>query len=122
EIVGGLPPSAYDHQAWWSNSTSHPLAAEWLRAGWRSVSPNLTAQRIRLERAPIAEPEATPAGTFNRPGTVLVESGAAEFKRAFFSGDSAFTPGTSIWTPENLESLVTNFVNVPRVADAGFHD
>lgn len=29
-LVGGLPPSAYRHRAWWSNSSSHVEAHAWL--------------------------------------------------------------------------------------------
>jgi hypothetical protein len=32
-IVGRLPPSAYEHRAWWANSRSHPNAVAWLDAG-----------------------------------------------------------------------------------------
>jgi len=34
-LVGGLPPSAYRHQAWWANSRSHVEALAWLDAGLR---------------------------------------------------------------------------------------
>lgn len=34
-IIGRhLSPAALTHDAWWSNSPSHPLAKAWLRAGW----------------------------------------------------------------------------------------
>jgi hypothetical protein len=37
EILGfGLPPSAYKHQAWWSNTESHPIALTWLKSGYLS--------------------------------------------------------------------------------------
>jgi len=37
-IGATLPPSAYEHQAWWANPTSphqHPYAQAWLAAGWK---------------------------------------------------------------------------------------
>jgi hypothetical protein len=34
EMVGGLPLSARKHQAWWSNSLSHPEAIAWRDAGF----------------------------------------------------------------------------------------
>ena len=34
DLVGGLPASASEHQAWWSNSRSHPNTVAWLDAGW----------------------------------------------------------------------------------------
>ena len=29
-LVGGLPPSAYRHRAWWSNNSTHVVAQAWL--------------------------------------------------------------------------------------------
>ncbi len=49
-LVGGLPPSAYEHQAWWSNSPSHVQASAWLNAGWRVVAVSFFAQRVRFSR------------------------------------------------------------------------
>lgn len=45
-VSGGLPPSAYSHAAWWSNSHSHPEAVAWLSAGWRTESVNLVARTV----------------------------------------------------------------------------
>ncbi|MEU9022096.1 hypothetical protein [Actinomadura sp. NPDC048394] len=39
-----LPPSAYNHQAWWGTDPKHTHAV-WLDAGYRA-RPNLTAQRV----------------------------------------------------------------------------
>lgn len=52
-VIGDrLPPSAYEHEAWWSNSPSHPLAKAWRAAGWRRPRGgiNLQEQRVTLER------------------------------------------------------------------------
>ena len=36
DMVGKLPKSAWQHQAWWANDTSvHVQAAAWLEAGWK---------------------------------------------------------------------------------------
>lgn len=36
QILGfPLPPSAYNHRAWWANSLSHPQASSWLNVGWK---------------------------------------------------------------------------------------
>jgi hypothetical protein len=52
EIVGGLPPSAHNHRAWWSNAPAgHSHAAAWLRAGRRVLDVNLTAGRVRFSAA-----------------------------------------------------------------------
>jgi hypothetical protein len=48
-IVGGLPPSAKKHQAWWSNSyTSQPHARYWLDAN-RRASPDLVRGVVVFE-------------------------------------------------------------------------
>jgi hypothetical protein len=47
-LVGGLPPSAYRHRAWWANDASHVQARAWLDAGWRVSEVNLDAQRVEF--------------------------------------------------------------------------
>lgn len=40
-LVGGLPASAWNHDAWWANSNpgdSHTWAHQWAAAGWKCVS------------------------------------------------------------------------------------
>lgn len=49
-LVGGLPPSAYEHQAWWANSRSHTQAGSWMSAGWRVVTVNLNTQSVKFVR------------------------------------------------------------------------
>lgn len=51
-IPGGLPPSAYNHQAWWSNEAagSHVQARSWLDAGFRTEGVNLTSRRVVFVR------------------------------------------------------------------------
>ncbi|GAA3605460.1 DUF7662 domain-containing protein [Microlunatus ginsengisoli] len=50
-LPGGLPPSAYNHAAWWSNSQSHPEAVAWLAAGWRTEAVNLTSRTVTFVRS-----------------------------------------------------------------------
>jgi hypothetical protein len=45
-----LPPSARRHRAWWANSPSHPVAKQWLTAGWRADAVNIGEEWIRLIR------------------------------------------------------------------------
>ncbi len=47
-IVAGLPPSAYEHRAWWSNERqgSHVQAIGWLDAGRRVESVDLNTTRV----------------------------------------------------------------------------
>jgi hypothetical protein len=50
EIVpGGLPPSAYKHQAWWSNGDrTHSHCTSWAAAGF-TAHPDLDRQVVRFE-------------------------------------------------------------------------
>lgn len=50
-VPGGLPPSAYEHSAWWSNSSSHVQAQAWLAAGWQSQDVDLRARRVTFVRS-----------------------------------------------------------------------
>jgi hypothetical protein len=50
-VVGPLPPSAYKHQAWWSNSLSHPEAKDgWMAAGWEVASFDLAREVVTFRR------------------------------------------------------------------------
>ena len=53
-VPGGLPPSAYNHQAWWANQTDggHTHARAWLDAGYRTEGLSLTARRVTFARHP----------------------------------------------------------------------
>ncbi len=50
ELVGGLPPSAYQHRAYWSNSDSHPFASAWMAAGYKVVECDLQSEVVRFDR------------------------------------------------------------------------
>lgn len=50
-LVGGLPPSARKHAAWWSNGQSSHQARCWLEAG-RRAKPDFMRGVIRFDRAP----------------------------------------------------------------------
>jgi hypothetical protein len=46
-LVGGLPPSAYRHTAWWSNNPiRHVQAQAWLDAGRRVTNVDLIGERV----------------------------------------------------------------------------
>jgi len=47
-----LPPSAYQHQAWWPNQKqgSHVEAYAWLNAGWRVETVNFSDKWVRFIR------------------------------------------------------------------------
>jgi len=57
QIMGsgyGLPQSAYDHAAWWSNSHQTPYRARaWLAAGWKTegVANGQAKQQMAFVRA-----------------------------------------------------------------------
>lgn len=47
-----LPPSAYQHQAWWANERNgaHVHAHSWLEAGWKVESFDLNRKMVRFVR------------------------------------------------------------------------
>jgi YD repeat-containing protein len=46
-LVGGLPPSAYRHSAWWSNNPNgHVQAQAWITAGRRVAFVDLVGERV----------------------------------------------------------------------------
>lgn len=52
KIVGGpLPSSAYQHRSWWDNDYhDHVQSREWLGAGWRVWTVDLTGQEVTFAR------------------------------------------------------------------------
>ncbi|HKN98504.1 MAG TPA: hypothetical protein VJX10_15400 [Pseudonocardiaceae bacterium] len=65
ELVGGLPPSAFQYREWWANS-GHSHAAAWRSAGWQVDMVDLGRERVRFSRGQIgggrqaAQPMAAP--------------------------------------------------------------
>ncbi|MCP4306643.1 MAG: hypothetical protein GY788_17580, partial [bacterium] len=51
--VGGLPNSAHEYRAWWSNSSSNHVAAQsWLAAGFHVSSLDVNGQQVTFTRGP----------------------------------------------------------------------
>lgn len=53
ELVGGLPPAARNHSAWWANSRtddSHTWAHQWIEAGWKCRSVDRRGEVAVFER------------------------------------------------------------------------
>ena len=52
-LVGGLPRSAYDHQAWWANhlGPANVQARAWMGAGYRVESFNTTTGLVVFSAA-----------------------------------------------------------------------
>jgi hypothetical protein len=51
QILGfPLPPSAYNHRAWWANSLSHPQAGSWVKVGWRVSKVNIEKNTVFFRR------------------------------------------------------------------------
>lgn len=51
EVVGGLPPSATAHRAWWANDETHVQARAWLDAGLAVETVDVDAQEVEFSRA-----------------------------------------------------------------------
>jgi putative restriction endonuclease len=51
-LVGGLPRSAYEHQAWWGNESDvrHVQKHAWHGAGYRVASFDQAAKRVTFEK------------------------------------------------------------------------
>jgi hypothetical protein len=49
--VGGLPPSAYRHRAWWADDVTHVEARAWLELGRRVEEVNLERQIVQFSYA-----------------------------------------------------------------------
>ena len=51
-IVGQLPPSAYAHEEWWSNSPSQHTQARngWLAAGWEVASFDIPSEVVTFRK------------------------------------------------------------------------
>ena len=66
-VVGGLPPSARQHNAWWANSvTAHRHARAWLNAR-RTASVDFNAGRVTFTLG-AAPPGGAP---FTRPSSPI---------------------------------------------------
>ena len=48
DIVGGLPPSARAHQAWWANDLGHVQGKAWMTAGKSVDHVDLVAEHVRF--------------------------------------------------------------------------
>jgi hypothetical protein len=54
-LAAKLPPSAYEHRAWWSNDPTKPQSAAWLEEGWRTTSVKMTERRLTFVRTDVRE-------------------------------------------------------------------
>jgi CBS domain-containing protein len=51
-IIGdSLPPSAFNHRAWWANDLNHTQANAWLDAGWRATYLNMSNETVTFARS-----------------------------------------------------------------------
>lgn len=48
-ISDALPPSAYKHRAFWSNSRSHSVAYGWLDAGYKTVNVDFLNNKVDFQ-------------------------------------------------------------------------
>jgi hypothetical protein len=51
-VPGGLPPSAHQYSAWWSNEAagSHVQARAWMNSGWRVEAVDLHGRTVTFTR------------------------------------------------------------------------
>jgi hypothetical protein len=51
-VPGGLPPSAYQHRAWWANESNgrHVHARAWMDTGWAVVDMDFAGKAVTFSR------------------------------------------------------------------------
>ena len=64
-----LPPSAYRHRPWWSNSRASLMAHSWLEAGWKTAQVDMEGRKLVFKRIP--DSPSHDAGFADRPQTPL---------------------------------------------------
>lgn len=88
QIIGAkLPASALSHNAWWSNSTSHPLARVWLEAGWEVPEEGLQWTRKEITLVRRRSGEARPAEVDGTPQVGLADADVEPGVRVTVSDD-----------------------------------
>ena len=57
DILGvALPPSAYEHRAWWANSLSHSHARHgWLKANYETAKVDVDGREVSFMRQPFMQ-------------------------------------------------------------------
>ena len=78
DVLGAkLPPSAYEHRAWWANSQSHSHARHgWIKAGFETSMVDLGAQEVSFVRAQEA------AASFSHPAMSYMQPAPARRSRS----------------------------------------
>ena len=49
-LDNSLPPSAFEHESWWTNDPAHPQAAACLDAGWQVCKVELKNKTVNLKK------------------------------------------------------------------------
>ena len=66
KVLGNpLPPSAYRHRPWWSNSPTSLMAQSWLQAGWTTAQVDMEGRKLVFKRIYAPQPRST--GFSDRP-------------------------------------------------------
>ena len=76
DLVGGLPPSAYKHRAFWSNADSRPSSVVWVDAGYKVVECNLQTQYVCFAKNSV---RSTPPHTCN----ITIKAALIEFSNNY---------------------------------------
>ena len=59
-----LPPSAYQHRAWWSNNADNNVMTKtWLAAGFETLNVNIQEHTVFFRKVAPSPPEAAPRQT-----------------------------------------------------------
>ena len=109
EVIGAkLPPSAFDHRAWWSNNPSNSVITHaWLNAGYKSAEVDMTGRKLVFRKS-------GPDGSLSDAGDAgppTVDPEAAEMPRQSIvsriadalKGTVTVKPGTDLTEPVDVE-------------------
>lgn len=115
-IVGELPPSAWKHRAWWSNSDTYPNARSgWLAAGWMTTKVDMQAQRLLFVRRRAAQPPTQPS-MFQGPAGIPAEMRPLAYRRVVERPEAPLPPEG--WTLTRVVEAAGGETNLAEVARA----
>ena len=104
QVVGGLPPAAYEHRPWWANDKSHIQARDgWLVANWRTARVDMEAKELTFIQEKIK--------VYDEHAECLCGCGGIPEK-----GD--FMPGHDQRLRVQIEESVGGLINLWHIVDA----
>ena len=105
-VVGvKLPPSAYNHRAWWSNNpTNNVMTYAWLKAGYKTASVDMEGRKLvflMFEESEQTNPLPGASGKQRASGKSFDKADAGVFLRisGVLKGTVTISPGVDLTSP-----------------------